>query len=143
MSSKSCSFLLITIALIFIAETAIQRQCDPESGVCSEIDIETNGLSLGQKLLEKQTEFYHLNKLSYSEDSAAQSIKIYNPNDATYDYYWFDTYRNKGNYCNDCMICQYHSYSDKLQIFRNLQRKIESTGYDGNKFISWSHILFY
>merc|ERR1712228_374276 len=55
--------------------------------------VESDEPSLGQKLLTKQTELYHLNRLSYSEDSAAQSIKIYNPNNEIYDYYWFDSYR--------------------------------------------------
>lgn len=64
------------------------------SDTCQEIEYDEE--TLGQKLLLKQTEFYHLNSLSYSEDSAAQSIKIYNPNDITYDYYWFDPGRNKG-----------------------------------------------
>ena len=64
--------------------------------VCTVEPIDPNVESLGQKLLRKQTEVYGLTKLSYSEESAAQSIKIYNPNDMVYDYYWFDHGRNKG-----------------------------------------------
>ena len=43
-------------------------------------------------MLKKQSDFYHLHSLSYPDEIAAQSIKVYNPNDIIYDVDWFDTY---------------------------------------------------
>jgi len=92
----SSFFLLLSSLLIIITQSVTKRICDVETDTC--LETESDEETLGQKLLEKQSKFYGLNHLSYSEDSAAQSIKVYNPNDITYDYYWFDTYRNKGIY---------------------------------------------
>ena len=95
---SSVWFFIVWLLFVY-SHAAVERICDPdnEDGVCEEIVIHSDEETLGQKLLQKQSEFYHLNKLSYSDDNAAQSIKIHNPNHETYDYYWFDPNRNKGN----------------------------------------------
>ena len=84
-------------ALMCISQAATTRRvCDVASSTCEEVEVDPDEQTLGQKLLAKQTEVYHLDSLSYSEDNAAQSIKIYNPNDQIYDYYWYDEHRSKG-----------------------------------------------
>eukprot|EP01084_Bolivina_argentea_P288796 495738_1 len=95
--STILSLLLTLITIISISNGEEEIPCDSDTGTCA-ANANDNTLTLGQKLLRKQTELYHLNQLSYPEETAAQSIKIYNPNPETYDYYWFDTYRNKGIY---------------------------------------------
>eukprot|EP00485_Elphidium_margaritaceum_P016540 CAMPEP_0202728676 /NCGR_PEP_ID=MMETSP1385-20130828/185748_1 /ASSEMBLY_ACC=CAM_ASM_000861 /TAXON_ID=933848 /ORGANISM="Elphidium margaritaceum" /LENGTH=443 /DNA_ID=CAMNT_0049394927 /DNA_START=21 /DNA_END=1352 /DNA_ORIENTATION=+ len=92
-------FQWLLLVNFLTANTATRRVCNIDEDVCEEVKVDPNAPpTLGQKLLQKQTEFYHLNKPSYSEESAAQSIKIYNPNDVAYDYYWFDSHQKKGIY---------------------------------------------
>ena len=64
---------------------------------CNEEVCEVSTETLGQKLLRKQTEFYHLTTPVYASGSSAIGIKFHNPNNEVYDMYWFDPRRSKGN----------------------------------------------
>ena len=95
--SRQLLMLLSSLSLILSQEPPkLRNVCNVHEDTCTVEPIDPNDESLGQKLLRKQTEVYGLTKLSYSEESAAQSIKVYNPNDAIYDYYWYDPSRQKG-----------------------------------------------
>lgn len=88
--------ITLGILLLCNGDIRIVKDCDRDTETCTVREVEFDEPSLGQKLLTKQTELYHLNQLSYSDDSAAQSIKVYNPNNEVYDYYWYDPSRDKG-----------------------------------------------
>lgn len=94
--ASSFWFCLSITAFAVVRSERTRRVCDLSTDTCHELEVDPKQQTLGQQLLWKQTEVYGLTQLSYSEDSAAQSIKIYNPNDAVYDYYWFDQQRQKG-----------------------------------------------
>ena len=85
----------LQLLLLFIC--CLNIYCNSESTTtCNDDVCEVSEETIGQKLLRKQTEFYHLTKPTYSEDSGAIGIKFHNPNDEVYDMYWYDPGRRKG-----------------------------------------------